>query len=201
MTKRSSFWGNFWGETGRNSGKWISNKVFGASGWATPKRILFGEDTTSIKRGRGRNVTSNNTNNANSDNQELLKSQQLALEEKELKFKQLNQEKILEMAKNIKFSSTNLDSICSTLDDLMLGATKASNFMDYKNFNDNIFVHKINAGIMRLQKLKENEMAEFYKQQLKGLKKTHFTKHTLPIVIYVSVTLIILFLYIKVFIK
>jgi hypothetical protein len=36
--RRSRFWGSFWGETGRNSGKWISNKIFG-SGWSTPYSI------------------------------------------------------------------------------------------------------------------------------------------------------------------
>lgn len=35
MVKRNRFWGNFWGETGRNSGKWMTNKVFGPAGWAT----------------------------------------------------------------------------------------------------------------------------------------------------------------------
>lgn len=42
---KSRFWGNFWGETGRNSGKWVSNKVFGNSGWATPKRHIFNTDS------------------------------------------------------------------------------------------------------------------------------------------------------------
>lgn len=36
--RRSRFWGSFWGETGRNSGKWISNKIFGF-GWSTPYSI------------------------------------------------------------------------------------------------------------------------------------------------------------------
>lgn len=36
--KRSRFWGSFWGETGKNTGKWVSNKVFG-SGWSTPYSI------------------------------------------------------------------------------------------------------------------------------------------------------------------
>lgn len=36
--KRNRFWGSFWGETGRNTGKWLSNKIFGA-GWSTPYSI------------------------------------------------------------------------------------------------------------------------------------------------------------------
>lgn len=29
------FWGSFWRETGKNTGKWASNKIFG-KGWSTP---------------------------------------------------------------------------------------------------------------------------------------------------------------------
>lgn len=29
------FWGSFWRETGKNTGKWASNKIFGR-GWSTP---------------------------------------------------------------------------------------------------------------------------------------------------------------------
>lgn len=41
---KNRFWGNFWGETGRNSGKWVSNKVFGPAGWATPRRHIFNNE-------------------------------------------------------------------------------------------------------------------------------------------------------------
>lgn len=47
---RYSFWGNFFGETGRNSGKWVSNKVFGPTGWATPKRHIFSNDNRRIEK-------------------------------------------------------------------------------------------------------------------------------------------------------
>ncbi len=179
MTKKSSFWGNFWGETGRNSGKWVSNKVFGPAGWATPRRHFFGDgsgDENSTRNRSSSSSSSRSSSNATSDRQELIESHIIALEEKELNFKHVNQEKILEMAKNIKFHSSDVDGICSTLDDLILGATKTNNFMENTTFNDNIFAHKIKAGIMRLSRLEEYEMAEFYTQQLKGLKKAHFKK-------------------------
>jgi hypothetical protein len=47
---RNNFWRNFWGETGRNSGKWASNKVFGDKGWATPRRHIFSNDTARIEK-------------------------------------------------------------------------------------------------------------------------------------------------------
>jgi hypothetical protein len=47
---RNNFWRNFWGETGRNSGKWVSNKVFGDAGWATPRRHIFSNDSGKIQK-------------------------------------------------------------------------------------------------------------------------------------------------------
>lgn len=44
MSRNNRFWGNFWGEAGRNSGKWVSNKVFGPTGWATPKRHILSNE-------------------------------------------------------------------------------------------------------------------------------------------------------------
>jgi hypothetical protein len=177
MTKKSRFWGNFWGETGRNSGKWVSNKVFGNAGWATPRRHIFGDGSGDEKKIRNRSSSSSRSLSYDTTkSQELIETHRIALEEKELNFKHVNQEKILEMAKKIKFNASDLESICSTLDDLILGATKTNNFMKTTSFNDNIFVHKIKAGIMRLNRLEEYEMAEFYTQQLKSLKKAHFKK-------------------------
>ena len=37
MASRSSFWSSFKRELGKNSGKWISNKIFGNK-WSTPYR-------------------------------------------------------------------------------------------------------------------------------------------------------------------
>jgi len=37
MATKSSFWSSFWRETGKNSGKFLSNKVFGEK-WSTPYR-------------------------------------------------------------------------------------------------------------------------------------------------------------------
>lgn len=47
---KNSFWGNFWGETGRNSGKWVSNKLFGPAGWATPRRHIFNNEIKRIEK-------------------------------------------------------------------------------------------------------------------------------------------------------
>lgn len=180
MTQKSKFWSNFWGETGRNSGKWFSNKLFGNTGWATPRRHIFGDGSSNFKKNRNRTSSTSSASQSLSydttKSQKLIENHRIALEEKKLSFKHINQEKILDMAKNIKFNGSDLESICSTLDDLILGATKTNKFMENTSFNDNIFAHKIKAGIMRLNRLEEYKMAEFYTLQLKGLKKAHFKK-------------------------
>jgi hypothetical protein len=198
MSKKSRFWGNFWGETGRNSGKWLSNKVFGNAGWATPRRHIFGDDSTNEKKSKNRS-SSPSASYSEKLSQDLQEAHRIALREKELNFKLANQEKILEMAKNTKFTSSNVDNICSTLDELFLGAAKATNFMEFSSFNDNVFAHKIKAGIMRLNRLQEYEMAEFYSQQLKGLKKAHFKKHTLPFIFLIVILLLSIYIWVVIF--
>ena len=45
-----SFGKSLGSELGRNTGKWISNKVFGNTGWATPKRLIIEGETIKIQR-------------------------------------------------------------------------------------------------------------------------------------------------------
>jgi hypothetical protein len=51
--KNSTFFSSFWRETGRNTGKWASNKIFGNTGWATPKRHIIEGASASKKSKRG----------------------------------------------------------------------------------------------------------------------------------------------------
>jgi hypothetical protein len=37
----NTFFRSFWRETGKNTGKWASNKIFGNTGWATPRRHII----------------------------------------------------------------------------------------------------------------------------------------------------------------
>ena len=36
-----TFWKSFTREVGKNTGKWASNKIFGNTGWATPRRHII----------------------------------------------------------------------------------------------------------------------------------------------------------------
>jgi hypothetical protein len=155
MAKKSRFWGNFWGETGRNTGKWASNKVFGPAGWATPRRHIFdGENSTPRSRG-----ASTNSGGSSSKHEEHNWSEQRV-------------DGIIDLANQISFDSNDIDEICAKLDDLLTGARTANKFIHSDNMSNEIFVSKIKSGIMRLRRNKEPELADFYAHELKKITRS-----------------------------
>ncbi|NBX79092.1 MAG: hypothetical protein EBQ94_01740, partial [Flavobacteriales bacterium] len=116
MPKKSRFWGGFWGETGRNSGKWLSNKIFGQTGWATPKRLIFDNDTG--------NSESNSSNENSSDT--------------DAEWDELRINNLLEVAHEISFNDSNVESICSSLDNLLTAARKANKYAQSNKLSSDI---------------------------------------------------------------
>jgi hypothetical protein len=163
--KKSSFWTSFWRETGRNTGKFTSNKVFGPTGWATPKRHII-EGSSSSKRSVKQNTSSEN-NNANkaSTNHDWTDDRV---------------ERIIEMANEIRFNSNNVDDICSKLDDLLTGASTANKFIHSHKMCNQVFLTKINSGIMRLRHNNEVDLAEFYSSELKKVTRAANWSKTAP---------------------
>lgn len=153
--KKSSYWTSFWRETGRNTGKFTSNKVFGPTGWATPRRHIFDGDnsTSGTKITRGSSV-----NNSSS--------------ETEHDWSEARVDRIIEMANEISFNSNNIDEICTKLDDLLTGAQTADKLIHSNNMCNKVFVSKIKSGIMRLRRNKEPELADFYAQELKRITRS-----------------------------
>lgn len=170
MTKKSRFWGGFWGETGRNSGKWLSNKIFGPTGWATPKRLIFDNDTG--------NSESNSPNENSSDT--------------DAEWDELRINNLLEVAHEISFNDSNVESICSSLDNLLTAARKANKYAQSNKLSSDIFQTKINAGIMRLRRLSEKELADFYQLELQKVKRSTRWKKASPFV-FMLVLLIFVF--------
>lgn len=175
MAKKSRFWGNFWGETGRNTGKWASNKVFGPTGWATPRRHIFDGDnsTSSTKRTRRSSV-----NNSSS--------------ETEHDWSEARVDRIIEMANEISFNSNNIDEICTKLDDLLTGAQTANKLIHSNNMCNKVFVSKIKAGIMRLRRNQEYELASFYSQELKSVTRSANWSKAAPWIVVIVCILFIL---------
>ena len=170
MPKKSRFWGGFWGETGRNSGKWLSNKIFGPTGWATPKRLIFDNDTG--------NSESNSSNENSSDT--------------DAEWDELRINNLLEVAHEISFNDSNVESICSSLDNLLTAARKANKYAQSNKLSSDIFQTKINAGIMRLRRLSEKELADFYQLELQKVKRSTLWKKATPFVFMLGLLLFLL---------
>lgn len=148
------FWTNFWRETGRNTGKWVSNKVFGNSGWATPRRHYINFEHEGIKGAFNLKPGSDD---------EFMRSVQWELQRLEEMGKR---EDMIEEVSKIQFTN-NPEKIAFDLEKLLviLGKLKLGD-----NLRHSVIV-KIEAGIKRLILLKQHEMAHFYNQQLKRLKR------------------------------
>lgn len=170
MSKKSRFWGSFWGETGRNSGKWVSNKIFGPTGWATPKRLIFDNDTGNSES------TSSNENNSDAEDE----------------WDEIRINNLLEVAHEITFNDSDVDSICSSLDNLLTAARKANKYAQNNKLSSDIFQSKINSGIMRLRRLSEKELADFYQLELQKVKRSTLWKKATPFV-FILVLLIFIF--------
>ena len=143
---KSRFWGNFWGETGRNTGKWASNKVFGSRGWSTPRMHLF----------------DNQENKSIELQKELIEEQteDYIILEKHKTLKNLNKQ-----ATEINYNSNEVDEIIQNLDQLLTSARQAQQ----NESSESIFTTKIRSGIMRLNRVGEFELASFYKKELKKI--------------------------------
>jgi len=191
-TKRS-FWRNFWGETGRNTGKWASNKIFGVTGWATPRRIIFdGLDKNSIEKVK--KLTNNSTPEpTNLDNQisgfNDIKNDEIHkhnfAEEKELL--DLNEEyeeqQLYAEARKVNFNIKNTGNISSQLDKLLTAAFTAAN----NNMNIDVYVSRINTGIILLRRLNENKLADHYTEEKQRLVVGKKRKNLLLILVFVVV--------------
>lgn len=151
--KKSYFWTSFWRETGRNTGKFISNKVFGPTGWATPRRHII-EGTVNSSENKNKPIENENINSSAHD------------------WTDDRVEQIIEMANEISFTSNDVNDICAKLDDLLAGAITANKFIHSHKMCMKVFLTKINSGIIRLRRNNEIELAEFYTNELKKVTRS-----------------------------
>ena len=162
---KGSFWGSFWRETGKNTGKWTSNKVFG-SGWSTPHKFIIEKENNSDETEKEDNSdeTSHKT-----DSSEYRDTQNITTEN----------------ARNIDFVSNDIDEITVQLDDLLVEAQNT-----FKSQMDpEIFKVKIRSGIVRLRRVNETVLADYYETELNKLKKRHFASKILKVIILIFVSI------------
>jgi hypothetical protein len=149
----SSFWRGLWSETGRNTGKWISNGIFGAKGWATPKRIIVDSDDSEISEQKAGFASNTET-----------------FDEEGIFTPALDKNESFELVKNAEIQSNDSNEICASLDTLLIGAFQA--FSDKQDVS--IFLVKLRLGISKLKQLGEISIAENYEKELKRLNRKRF---------------------------
>ncbi len=150
--KKNTFFDNFWRETGTNTGKWASNKIFGNTGWATPRRHIFDSDEAGKA---AKKIRSSSKASERSEKEEL----------SEPSSKELMTKELMDLAASIDFNTNSVDDISFKLDDLLVGAEKGFDV----DLSPQIFKVKIRAGIQRLRWLNETTRADFYQQELERI--------------------------------
>jgi len=141
MAKSNRFWGGFWRETGKNTGKWASNKVFG-DGWSTPFRTRISRDEPSFEE------------------IEAVVSRTQAPRGGMSK-RMSDPDYLFDKAEEVQFNSSEINDITNKLNELLLGAHKAIE----DGTSVQIFRTKIRSGIQRLKRLGETETARFYESE------------------------------------
>jgi hypothetical protein len=99
---------------------------------------------------------------------------------------------LLEVAHEISFNHSNVESICSSLDNLLTAARKANKYAQSNKLSSDIFQTKINAGIMRLRRLSEKELADFYQLELQKVKRSTLWKKATPFVFILVLLIFVL---------
>jgi hypothetical protein len=143
------FLDSFFRETGRNTGKWASNKVFG-DGWSTPHRIKHGRDDSGNGIGR-----------ASADSGEYDETDEMMRDH-------LREQRNLKgVLADTDFNSGNADQISTQLDDLLTAASQAIS----SSMSVAPFMTKIRSGILRLHRMNEPELAMHYDRELSRVRR------------------------------
>jgi len=138
-----SFLNSFFRETGKNTGKWVSNKVFG-SGWSTPHRIRH---------------EYGNADDSNKSDDDFGDAHLRALNTETRRVRHLVEE--------TDFTINDADAISVQLDDLITAGRNSWN----TNTSLGLFRPKIQSGILRLRRLGEQELAAHYQSEWNRLNR------------------------------
>jgi hypothetical protein len=116
---------------------------------------------------KSRQTTSSNENNSDAEDE----------------WEEIRINNLLEVANEISFNGSDVDSICNSLDNLLTAARKANKYAENNKLSADIFQTKINVGIMRLRRLSEKELADFYQLELQKVNRSTLWKKATPFVI------------------
>jgi hypothetical protein len=139
------FFKSFWRETGKNTGKWASNKVFGDA-WSTPYRI---------QRSHQRAQQKAQDTIADVETGRIRREREIERNEEK--------QRLLAEVNAIQFHSDDSRVIATQLDELLT----LQRYAKEKNYGiSRIVDSRIRAGIMWLRRSGETELADFYKKEL-----------------------------------
>jgi hypothetical protein len=156
-----TFGKSFSRELGKNTGKVISNAVFGDK-WSTPYRSANGKNSASVKAAEIRAQQQKTQAEAQREIAEIEYKTQMEKIKLEQKFEQQkNEDRVIEDIISANFN-TDKDEIFQILSDLM----SLSESSDSKNIQK-AAIEKINAGIFKLQQIGAIEEANYFKQKFK----------------------------------
>jgi hypothetical protein len=166
MAKKSSFWRNFWGETGRNTGKWMSNKVFGNTGWATPRRHLLGANDSETQSGfskrerRKLKKLEKDIVEIEYPSPKIIMNDTSELDFEKTIYRDEQNKEMLAKIKAIKFGNSH-DDIINALDDLLVLYKRRSNY----EFKDAIY-SKAQIGLHKLKQIGTDQSSyDLFKKQ------------------------------------
>lgn len=143
------FFKSFWRETGKNTGKWASNKVFG-DGWSTPFRV---HRTSSRNRQTLSDISDEAARGRRNREREIERNEEKA--------------RILEEVNAIQFNSDDPRVIAAQLDTLFT----LLRYLKEKNYAVNSMVDsRIRAGILWLKRTGDFELASFYQSEYRKIR-------------------------------
>jgi len=175
------FFKSFWRETGKNTGKWASNKVFGDA-WSTPFRFMIRRDSTHLpKATRTPRVSSHravphglNRPHSEGENSDAGMHEQRAagVDARELFLK----------AEGVQFNGEDIQELTKQLDAMLLAAHEA----EENRVNPAAFLAKIRSGILRLEKLGDTVSADFYRREVMLFKRSRRLAVLIPILLFIA---------------
>ncbi len=158
-------------ELGKNTGKWVSNKVFGKTGHATPHHIVHSrEGDISNNKNKGL-ISSAFSETKRTDAEIKAEIDEDKREEQEEREERANKRNKMEELATFVFS-TDQDDISNSLNYLIsIASSNNDPWDDEEKKIKQLCIEKIEFGIMKLENAGGNAESDFFKQKLKKLNK------------------------------
>jgi hypothetical protein len=157
------FWGSFWRETGKNTGKWASNKVFGR-GWSTPHSHDVNINHSGSNFSDNNPIDNSSENNTDDLLNELHENDAL---DSQRSIEILNQD----FSDNPKELFEQVSDLISQLNVRSIGIQSSS--------KKNALISRANHGILLMESLGMHEAAAEFKKEIKQYRFKNYFRFVL----------------------